>query len=323
MAIPSVMQGLIEVEGGKVFELDSLKGSAWLESVVSFRYEPRAANKPYTVRKEAGKGGDYWYGYRKQNGKLHKKYIGRSSEVNTAKLEEVAEALNMPSPPRVTDKVTQVTDKVTDTCNADRLTALELQVKALQESLEALRRELPGKSELGNFEKLPIVTDIELQTKIGNLELENAELRRQAAAVQAEREDLAQFKKQAKEAAAEVHREGMAIKGLEIQWQQRLTDARGELADAKAVILQQGNRIRELERGFSLKPSPVDVATMKAQRLEIGDLKAELADLKQKSATASKDLPEAADILNQLKAKRKKSKTDLADLEAILEILEN
>jgi hypothetical protein len=34
-------------------------------------------------------------------------------------------------------------------------------------------------------------------------------------------------------------------------------------------------------------------------------------------------LPEAADLLNQLKAKRKKSKTDLADLEAILKIMES
>ena len=51
-------------------------------------------------------------------------------------------------------------------------------------------------------------------------------------------------------------------------------------------------------------------------------LAAALAENK-KSAIASKDLPEAADLLNQLKAKRKKSKTDLADMEAILEILES
>jgi chromosome segregation ATPase len=49
---------------------------------------------------------------------------------------------------------------------------------------------------------------------------------------------------------------------------------------------------------------------------------AELLDLKQKPAAAGKDLPEAADLLNQLKTRRKKSKADLADLEAILEILE-
>jgi len=55
---------------------------------------------------------------------------------------------------------------------------------------------------------------------------------------------------------------------------------------------------------------------------EIEKLRSELADLKQKSATARKDLPEAADLLNQLKAKRKKSKTDLADIEAILAMIE-
>jgi hypothetical protein len=35
------------------------------------------------------------------------------------------------------------------------------------------------------------------------------------------------------------------------------------------------------------------------------------------------DFPDAAKILSQLRAKRKKSKTDLADLEAILEIIES
>jgi hypothetical protein len=156
MAIPSVVQGLIEAEGGKVFELDSPKGSAWLESISSFRYEPVRANKPYTVRQETKKGGDYWYGYRKVAGKLHKKYIGKSSELSTAKLEEIAEALNTPQQPRVTqvtDSVTQVTevnnqrvtDAVTDRRTAERVTALELQVQALQESLEALRSALPGK----------------------------------------------------------------------------------------------------------------------------------------------------------------------------------
>ena len=157
MAIAAVIQGTVEVEG-KVFEFDSPKGSAWLESATSFRFEPTGANKPYTVRKESGKGGNYWYGYRKVAGKLHKKYIGKGAELSTAKLEEVAEALNTPPQPRVTGKVTEtghqlvtdkvtgkVTDKLTDNCSTDRLTALELQVQALQESLEALRSALPGK----------------------------------------------------------------------------------------------------------------------------------------------------------------------------------
>ena len=52
MAIPSLVQGMIETEDGKVFELDSPKGSAWLESIKSFRFEPSGDSKPYTVRKE-------------------------------------------------------------------------------------------------------------------------------------------------------------------------------------------------------------------------------------------------------------------------------
>ncbi|MEG3926445.1 hypothetical protein [Microcoleus sp. D3_18a_C4] len=51
-------------------------------------------------------------------------------------------------------------------------------------------------------------------------------------------------------------------------------------------------------------------------------METQLADLKQKSATAS-ELPEAADLLNQLKNRRKKSGADLADMEAVLDILEN
>ena len=47
----------------------------------------------------------------------------------------------------------------------------------------------------------------------------------------------------------------------------------------------------------------------------------ELEELQQKSDVASRNLPEAADLLNRLKARRKKSRADLADVEAILEIL--
>ncbi|MEG4590068.1 hypothetical protein QUA54_33355 [Microcoleus sp. MOSTC5] len=60
------------------------------------------------------------------------------------------------------------------------------------------------------------------------------------------------------------------------------------------------------------------LATEHADREEI---ETQLADLKQNSAPAS-ELPDAADLLNQLKARRKKSRTDLVDVEAILEILE-
>jgi len=51
------------------------------------------------------------------------------------------------------------------------------------------------------------------------------------------------------------------------------------------------------------------------------EIETKLSNLKQKSATAS-ELPEAADLLNQLKARRKKFTASLADIKAILEIIE-
>ena len=61
---------------------------------------------------------------------------------------------------------------------------------------------------------------------------------------------------------------------------------------------------------------------LETERADREEVEAELSDLKQNSATAGKELPEAADLLNQLKAKRKKSTVSLADVEAILEMIE-
>ena len=291
MAIASVVQGLIETEDGKVFELDSCKGSAWLDSVSSFRYEPTGANKPYTVRQETKKGGDYWYGYRKVAGKLHKKYIGKSSELSTAKLEEIAEALNTPQQPRVT-QVTQtnnqrVTEAVTDSHTVERVTALELQVQALRESLEALR----GKSEgLSNSSELPNpyeVTDSELQTELSNLKAE--------------------------------------LSNLATENEKLSVDYAALLKSSTAVTKKLKEEVQELRSQLEAKKTSWDKLWE-----ELGDsentcteLRSELSDLKQKSATASKDLPEAADILKDLrKALGKKSTASLADVEKILEIIE-
>jgi chromosome segregation ATPase len=131
---------------------------------------------------------------------------------------------------------------------------------------------------------------------IGNLQKELEEARSQLAAVEADREDLAQLKKQVKEDAAEIHREGRSIELEKTRWQRELSDARAELEDAKATMLKQGNKIRELERGYSLKPNPAESRL----RLEIGDLQAELEAYKQQQPAI--DLPElVGEIINFLK----------------------
>jgi chromosome segregation ATPase len=90
-----------------------------------------------------------------------------------------------------------------------------------------------------------------------------------------------------------------------------------ELTDTEQALAEVRSENSELKKTCAELRSQ-----LKQERADREEIEVELADLKQKSATAS-ELPEAADLLNQLKAKRKKSKADLADLEAILEILES
>jgi chromosome segregation ATPase len=288
MAIPLLVQGMIETEDGKVFELDSHKGSAWLESIKSFRFEPSGDSKPYTVRKEASA---YWYGCRKVAGKVRKKYIGKSLEVTVAKLEEIAEALEIPPVPRankvaevaekVTERVTervaeavaeQVAGKVTEVAE-NRLTALELQVANLQKAVEALQKALSGKLESSDSLELPKVDNEvaeQLQNELGNLKAENEKLRADYAAL---------------------------------------------LESSTHVTNKLRQEVQELR------------SQLEAERADREEIEAELSELKQNSAPAvtlfEKLTPDAATILSQLRARRKKSKTDLADLEAILEILES
>src|SRR5438876_4168185 len=67
----------------------------WLTSVSSFTFGGRHAQ--LTVRQESRSGGSaYWYAYRRSGVKATKKYLGRSSDLSLAHLEEVALQLASP-----------------------------------------------------------------------------------------------------------------------------------------------------------------------------------------------------------------------------------
>jgi peptidoglycan hydrolase CwlO-like protein len=95
-----------------------------------------------------------------------------------------------------------------------------------------------------------------------------------------------------------------------------------KLAAAQAKNQRLHNDLNSLQAQVAELRSQLE--TERASREEI---EAEPCELKQNSAPAAtvseKLTPDAATILSQLRARRKKSKTDLADLEAILEILES
>lgn len=268
MAIPSVVQGTIETEDGKVFELDSPKGLAWLDSIGSFRYEPTGDSKPYTVRKEASA---YWYGCRKVAGKVRKKYIGKSSEISIAKLEKISEALEIPPVPRA-DKVAEVVEvaqQVTEVAE-DRLTALESQVAELLKAVKDLQEALPGKSEARDFEELPKVDNEvveKLQNELSNLKAENEALKADNGKIKRQYFDL---------------------------------------------LATSADLVNEMNQEAT-----------KELRSQIETLQADREEIKNSAPIAiGVEFPEPATILSKLRGRRKKSKVDLADIEAILEMIE-
>ena len=96
-------------------------------------------------------------------------------------------------------------------------------------------------------------------------------------------------------------------------------------AQNQRLHTELGNSEREKE---SLKQEVQELRSqLETERADWEEIEAELFELKQNSAPAptlsEKLTPDEATILSQLRAKRKKSKTDLADLEAILEILQS
>jgi chromosome segregation ATPase len=96
---------------------------------------------------------------------------------------------------------------------------------------------------------------------------------------------------------------------LETENETLKTDYAALLESSTAVT----NRLKE-----ELQKVRSQLETERADREEV---EGELSDLRQKSVTASQEFLEPADLLNQLKGRRKKSRTDLADIEVILGLL--
>jgi peptidoglycan hydrolase CwlO-like protein len=109
----------------------------------------------------------------------------------------------------------------------------------------------------------------------------------------------------------------------------RLNEAGATIATFKDKLAAAQAKNQRLHN--DLNSLQTQVAEMRSQlqkeRADREEIDAELSELKQNSAPAArlseKLTSDVATILSQLRTRRKKSKTDLADLEAILEILEN
>lgn len=318
MTIPSVMRGLIETEDGKVFELDSPKGVAWLEAIGSFRFEPTGDSKAYTVRKEPS---GYWYGCRKIAGTVRKKYIGKTSEISTAKLDEIAVDLENSLPPvSRSKKVAQVAEGVAEVAEVaekvaqveqDRLATLESQMAMVLQAVEALQEAMPGKSDAGDSMELPKVDNevVErLQNELSNLQTENEELRSKLKSEEARLVATAQcYREMEDESREEAYAEKSKLEQELEALQEELIEARSQLEEEQARLKELDDQCDDYEKWW------------KEEEGKVADRDKIIAELR---STTARELPDAYDLLNRVKAKYPKTKVTPGDVEKILEILE-
>ncbi|MEG4009902.1 hypothetical protein QUA41_28615 [Microcoleus sp. Pol11C1] len=133
--IPVVADEVITLLDGTNLNLESPEGLKWLESAISFRFESSYGHKPFTARKQIASEIGYWYGSRKVEGRVHKKYIGKVDGLTMERLEEVAENLTNLPPKAVGEKEPKT---VGDSVPKSRLDALEARLKAVEELLGKL-----------------------------------------------------------------------------------------------------------------------------------------------------------------------------------------
>jgi chromosome segregation ATPase len=186
----------------------------------------------------------------------------------------------------------------------------------------------------------PEVTDSELQIEISNLRAENEILRQRFAEsrdtieilnreTEALNEQLATANQSITEQEEKIESLRQELTENTRYYAARLNEAGATIGTFKDKLEAAQAKNQRLQN--DLGNSQTEIAELRSQleteRADRKQIEAELSELKQNSAPATtlleKLTPDAATILSQLRARRKKSKTDLADLEAILEILEN
>lgn len=79
-------------EGQQRIPVDSPEWLQWLSGAhTTFRFESEQGS--FTARRENKGGGQYWYAYRKAHGRLHKTYLGKSTELSRERMHAALQTL--------------------------------------------------------------------------------------------------------------------------------------------------------------------------------------------------------------------------------------
>ncbi len=185
----------------------------------------------------------------------------------------------------------------------------------------------------------PEVTDSELQIEIGNLKAENESLRQRFAesrdsietlnrGIEALNEQLATANQAITERDDSIESLRQELTENTRYYAARLNEAGATIATFKDKLEAAKAKNQRLKNDSGNSQAEAELRSqLETERADRKQIEVKLSELKQNSAPAAtlleKLTPDAATILSQLRVKRKKSKTDLADLQAILEILKN
>ncbi len=91
--MPWVKGGGVTLPEGEWIALDSPRWFSWLQEVPAFCYSSTHCPLRLTVRREKRRQQYYWYGYSKWDAKLHNIYLGKSTTLTAARLEQACQKL--------------------------------------------------------------------------------------------------------------------------------------------------------------------------------------------------------------------------------------
>lgn len=132
----------------------SVSWTAWLDEITSFSFHSRTGVH-CTMRKETmQRGGAYWYSYRRVGERVIKRYVGKSTELTIARLEEVAASFADETAP-INDATTQEIDTIPPRTEVPLLEP-KLHLPRLHTSL-VLRERLLARLDEGLSHKLTLI----------------------------------------------------------------------------------------------------------------------------------------------------------------------
>src|SRR5262249_52393071 len=82
-----------ESQPSSEIEVDSVEWFEWLDAPMHSSFSYQTPLGIVTVRREQKRHGQYWYAYRAFDGKLHKVYLGKSSDLCLGHLREATASL--------------------------------------------------------------------------------------------------------------------------------------------------------------------------------------------------------------------------------------